>query len=88
MKYKTQLLLTFILIAIFIFTSSEIKESVEAATTHIIVIDYYRVVKDVNGNVCSITYLGYKTSSYNHGHSGGTVYHYGTSTNTVVVSGC
>ena len=88
MKIQHFVIAMFLLIAIFTLTIAEIKESAEAATTHIVIIRYYRVVKDVNGNICSRTYLGYKTSSYNHEHSGGTVYHYGTSTNTLVVPEC
>lgn len=88
MKIQHFVIAMFILIAIFTLAVTEMKESAEAATTHIIVIRYYRVVKDVNGNTCSSTYLGYKTSSYNHEHSGGTVHHYGSSTNTVVFPEC
>ena len=88
MKKHSAVLAILVLVAIFTLTGVEIKESAEAATKHIIVINYYRVVKDVNGKICSTTYLGYRISSYSHEHSGGTVYHYGTSTNTVVVPKC
>ncbi len=88
MKTQHFVIAMLLLIAIFTLTVAEMKEGGEAATTHIIVINYWKVVKDANGKTCSRTYLGYKTSSYNHEHSGGTVYHYGTSTNTLVFLEC
>lgn len=88
MKIQNSVVVILLLTAIFTLTVAEVKESAEAASTHMIVIRYYRVIKDVNGNICSRTYLGSRTSSYNHGHSGGTVYHYGTSTSGNTVLNC
>ncbi|MCY4568239.1 MAG: hypothetical protein OXD49_08020 [Candidatus Poribacteria bacterium] len=88
MKIQHFAIAMFIFIAIFTLAVTEMKESAEAATTHIVVIRYYRVIKDVNGKICSRTYLGKRESRYDHEHSGGTVYHRGTSTNTRVFREC
>ena len=88
MKIRNSVVAMLILIAIFTLTVAKMKENAEAATKHIIIIFYFRVIKDINGKICSTTYLGSRASTYDHEHSGGTVYHLGVSTNTLTFPQC
>ncbi len=88
MKIQNSVVAMLILIAIFTLTVAERKESAEAATKHIIIIFYFEVIKDINGKTCKTTYLGARSSTYDHEHSGGTVFHFGSSTRTLTYPQC